>query len=179
MTSSNEALESVADQEPVAPIDEVFRGAERELLSMLYYVTGNLEDARDALQETFVKCWRNRHQCDQVRDLKAWVFRIAMNTGRDLRRTAWNKRRRTMPKDDVMISKNFTPDVAVEQKEELELLRLAILDLRPEEQEVLLLRQNGSMTYEQIAQTIDVPIGTVKTRMRAALHKLNTTFAER
>ena len=53
------------------------------------------EDARDALQETFLKCWRNRHQIDQVTNLRAWVFRIALNTGRDCRKAAWNRRRQS------------------------------------------------------------------------------------
>ena len=46
------------------------------------------------------------------------------------------------------------------------------MELRAEEQEVFLLRQNGQMTYDQIARAINIPVGTVKTRMRLALAKL-------
>jgi RNA polymerase sigma-70 factor (ECF subfamily) len=49
---------------------------------------------------------------------------------------------------------------------------LALLDLRQEEKEVFLLRQNGGLTYEQIAEVRNSPVGTVKTQMRAALQKL-------
>ena len=52
------------------------------------------------------------------------------------------------------------------------------MHLRPEEQEVFLLRQNGEMTYEEIAVALDVPSGTVKTRMRLALSKLREVLAE-
>ena len=64
------------------------------------------------------------------------------------------------------------PDVEAAQNERLVIVRQAIGQLRPEEQEVFLLRQDGQMTYEQIAETISIPLGTVKTRMRLSLMKL-------
>jgi RNA polymerase sigma-70 factor (ECF subfamily) len=65
-----------------------------------------------------------------------------------------------------------------EQDERLTRLRAAMKELRPEEQEVFLLRQNGELTYEEIAQMLDVPTGTVKTRMRLALTRLRGALAE-
>ena len=56
--------------------------------------------------------------------------------------------------------------------EAAEFLRQALLHLRPEEKEVFLLRQNGELTYEQIAELHNRPVGTVKTQMRSALQKL-------
>ena len=55
-------------------------------------------------------------------------------------------------------------------------LRQAVEQLRPEEQEVFLLRQNGDLTYEEIAQAVGAPLGTVKTRMRLALSKLRVSL---
>jgi RNA polymerase sigma-70 factor (ECF subfamily) len=52
------------------------------------------------------------------------------------------------------------------------MLQQAVLKLRAEEQEVFLLRQNGSLTYEQIAEATSLPLGTVKTRMRTAIGQL-------
>ena len=67
------------------------------------------------------------------------------------------------------------PETAVLQEEQLDSLRRALLRLRPEEQEVFLLRQNGGLSYEQIAAAISLPLGTVKTRMRAAIQQLRTS----
>ena len=64
------------------------------------------------------------------------------------------------------------PAQPLEEREDLDRLRRAILDLRSEEKEVFLLRQNGGLTYEQIAEIRNSPVGTVKTQMRAALQKL-------
>ena len=60
----------------------------------------------------------------------------------------------------------------LEDAEDLQRLREAILQLRQEEKEVFLLRQNGNLTYEQIAEIREMPVGTVKTQMCAALSKL-------
>ncbi|MEZ6089600.1 MAG: RNA polymerase sigma factor [Pirellulaceae bacterium] len=153
-------------------LETLFRDAHRELLGTLFYLVGNLEDARDALQETFLKCWRNQEQVESVDNLKAWVFRIALNTGRDLRKTAWRRRREALPEESLMLANAPSPASEIEMREQLDRVRNAVLTLRPEEQEVFLLRQNGELTYEQIAAAINVPIGTVKTRMRAALNHL-------
>ncbi len=59
----------------------------------------------------------------------------------------------------------------------LERLRRAIMELRPDEKEVFLLRQNGELTYDQIAEVRGSPVGTVKTQMRSAVQKLRRQFA--
>jgi RNA polymerase sigma-70 factor (ECF subfamily) len=72
---------------------------------------------------------------------------------------------------------NASPLTALEEQERLQCLRQALLHLRPEEKEVFLLRQNGELTYEQIAELHDRPVGTVKTQMRSALQKLRKILA--
>ena len=64
----------------------------------------------------------------------------------------------------------------MEHQETLEQVRQALMHLRPEEQEVFLLRQNGELTYEQIAELHHRPVGTVKTQMRSALQKLRAVL---
>ena len=61
---------------------------------------------------------------------------------------------------------------ALEDREALDRLRRAILELRQDEKEVFLLRQNGELTYELIAEIRQAPVGTVKAQMRSALMKL-------
>ena len=160
-------------------LEELFAGHQAELLGTLFCLVGNVEDARDALQETFVKCWRRRQSLHEIDNLRAWVFQVALNTGRDLRKTAWRRRRQPSPEiEPMLISREPGPASHLEQQEQLQMLRQALGDLRPEEQEVFLLRQNGHLTYEQIAVAIDIPLGTVKTRMRLALSKLRAVLAE-
>ena len=160
-------------------LEEVFARCQSELMGLLYHMVGNTEDARDAYQDTFVKCWRNRDQVPTVQNLKAWIFRIALNTGRDMRQTAWRRHRRDLPDDESdPAGHSSSPEAAVERTEQMTLIRTAVSQLRSEEKEVFLLRQNAEMTYEEIAEALGIPSGTVKTRMRLALAKLRTALAE-
>ncbi len=154
-------------------LTETFARHQDELLGMLYYQVGNAEDARDALQEAFLKCWRQGAKLGQIGNLKAWVFRVTLNAGRDLRGTAWRRRSRPLTdREATLPSGEPLPEMEVDRREQLDRIRLALFELRAEEQEVFLLRQNAQMTYQQIADSIEIPLGTVKTRMRLALVKL-------
>jgi RNA polymerase sigma factor (sigma-70 family) len=158
-------------------LEDAFLQLQDSLLGTLFYLVGNKEDAQDALQETFVKCWRHRQELPKIRNLRAWIFRLALNTGRDMRSAAWSVRRRQLAEEYSMLeAKAETPDEALTRKEQVEQIRDAIVTLRPEEQEVFLLRQNGEMTYEEIADAMGLPAGTVKTRMRLALSRLRKSL---
>lgn len=156
---------------------ETFDAARQELVSTLTYILGNREDAHDAAQETFLKCWKARHTLDEVQNLRSWVFRVAVNTARDVKGSAWSRRVKTFSGDEMnSTTREPTAQNQIEEAETLEQLRSAIGDLRPDEREVFLLRQNGNMTYDEIAEVRGIPVGTVKTQMRTALIKLRSVL---
>lgn len=158
---------------PDHPVVAAFNGLRDELLSTLLYVLGNRDDAMDAAQEAFLKCWKHRHETDGVQNLRAWIFRVGLNTAKDLQRSAWNRKVKPMVTEEIMLTaRDPAPGLALEDQEAVERLRAAIVSLRPDEKEVFLLRQNGDLTYEQIAEIRNAPVGTVKTQMRTALIKL-------
>jgi len=159
------------------PADEtlvrVFNAMRDELVSTLLYLLGNRDDAQDAAQETFLKCWRFRERVPGVQNLRAWIFRVGLNAAKDYQRSAWNRRAKPfLGEETMLIGRENSPGQMLEDAEDLQRLRAAILELRQEEKEVFLLRQNGNLTYEQIAEIREMPVGTVKTQMRAALQKL-------
>lgn len=162
-----------------AGLERLFATCQGELLGTLYCLLGNAEDARDALQEAFVKCWRHAAELDGVENLRAWVFRVVLNTGRDLRQSAWRRKRRALPEEEAMPCNSASqPGAQIEADERIARLREALAHLRPEEQEVFLLRQNGELTYEEIAAQLGIPVGTAKTRMRCALAHLRSVLRE-
>ncbi|MBI1249668.1 sigma-70 family RNA polymerase sigma factor [bacterium] len=159
-------------------LESHFSGLHGELLGTLYHLLGNMDDAHDCLQETFIKCWRHREQLPEIENVRAWIFRIAVNTGRDMRMTAWRRKRQALGDQEQDVpSSEATPVHHAQRSEQMERLRLAVLELRDEEREVFLLRQNGDLTYEAIAETLSIPLGTVKTRMRMALSNLRQHLA--
>src|SRR5438105_5132882 len=148
-----------------------FNEVRAELVSTLFFMLGNQEDAQDAAQDAFLKCWRARQSLSEVRNFRAWIFRVGLNAAKDLQRSAWRRRARPLagaPEPSVESS----PIDQLADKESLERLRIALLELRPEEKAVFLLRQNGALTYEEIAELRRSPVGTVQTQMRSALQKL-------
>jgi RNA polymerase sigma-70 factor (ECF subfamily) len=150
-----------------------FNNVRTELVSTLFFFLGNYEDAQDAVQEAFIKCWRTRDGLAEVRNVRAWIFRVGLNAAKDLRRNAWRRRARPLSGSNTLVEgSDGSPVKTLEERERQEQLRRALLDLRPEEKEVFLLRQNGCLTYEEIAKLRRAPVGTVKTQMRAALSKL-------
>lgn len=157
---------------------DVFEQNQSGLLGTLFYVVANIEDARDVLQDAFMKCWLHREELPDIENLRAWVYRIALNTARDRRDSAWSRRRESLLGADPMLSPpDQSPEAVLLRDEELGLVRAAILSLQPAEQEVFLLRQNGDLTYEDIAASTGMALGTVKTRMRSALRKMREAVA--
>jgi RNA polymerase sigma-70 factor (ECF subfamily) len=146
-------------------------------MGTLYFLLGNPEDAKDAVQESFIRCWNHREQISEIRNLKAWVFRITYNIGRDIRKTAWRRRRKPLPEDEALLmARAEKPEAKLSQREQVAMIRRHLMSLPDDEKEVFLLRQNGQMTYDQIAQTLGIPTGTAKTRMRRALEKLRESL---
>jgi RNA polymerase sigma factor (sigma-70 family) len=154
---------------------DAFALTRSKMMTALTRMLGSREDALDAAQTAFLKCWRVRSRLGDVRDVTAWVFRVGLNAGRDLRRDAWRRRARPL-----VAAPNLT--AAIPNKtfdhEALERLRAALAGLRPAEREVFLLRQHTNRTYDEIATLCRVPVGTVKTRMRTALIKLRGALSE-
>jgi RNA polymerase sigma-70 factor (ECF subfamily) len=174
---SNEPAGSVADT--AAAFVRAFNEVRAELVSTLFFVLGNHDDAQDAAQDAFLKCWRTQKSLVDVRNIRAWIFRVGLNAAKDLQRNAW--RRRARPLGDNALPEpagSPSPCEILEVREDLDSLRRALFQLRPEEKEVFLLRQNGDLTYEEIADLRRTPVGTIKTQMRSALQKLRRVLKE-
>ena len=162
-----------------AVLVQLFQSFEAELLGMMYHILGNIEDARDACQEAFVRCWNHLDSLHEIQNLRGWVFRIAYNISLDIRKSAWRKRRQPLGEDEANLpAVEQHPDSKMLQTEELNQIRKAIQTLEQDEKEVFLLRQNGEMSFEQVAQTLEIPVGTAKTRMRRAVMKLHEILGE-
>ncbi|MCL2118359.1 MAG: sigma-70 family RNA polymerase sigma factor [Planctomycetaceae bacterium] len=153
---------------------QAFQSFEAELLGTMYHVLGNIEDARDACQEAFVRCWNHKDSLHEIQNIRGWVFRIAYNISFDMCKSVWRKRRQPLGDSKAFLTTaDQPPDSKMLQTEELRQIREAIQSLEPGERDVFLLRQNGEMSFEQVALTLDIPLGTAKGRMRRAVMKLH------
>jgi RNA polymerase sigma-70 factor (ECF subfamily) len=149
------------------------------LVSALSVWLGNFEDAQDVVQDAFLKCWRARDRMPAIRNLRAWIFRVGRNSAKDLQRNAYRRRSRPLSIFRIPVeAPGASPEKMAQDRETQERLRRALLDLRADEREVFLLRQNGSLTFDEIARRRRIPVGTIKNQMRAAVAKLRRALQE-
>jgi len=145
----------------------VDRYADR-LFRLAFALTGNAADAEDVAQETFMGAFRGLRRFEARSSLKTWLMRICVRQAARSRRTAATRRRLGAP------SHERTPGDADTRLDILE----ALDALSPEHREVLLLRERMGMTYQEIAEMLRVPRGTVESRLFRARQALRERLGD-
>ena len=168
--------------------ETLVREHQTRVYNLALRMTGSPEDAMDISQETFLKAWRTLGRFRGDCSLGSWLYRIASNLCIDLMRK--NKRRQT----DKLVSLDDPgedgrplelPDVSGDPQRVLETAegRQAVrdcVDALPEQQrQILLLRELGGLSYEEIARQLGLELGTVKSRIFRARAKLAELLQER
>lgn len=160
------------DQPSFRELIHRFRG---QVYGLCYRMLGQREDAEDATQETFVRVVRNLHRWDPERAFEPWLMTIAGNRCRT--RLAKRMRRPGTLTLDYQIE-----DRSVEQaraKLLTEEIDLALKDIRHDYQTAFLLFHKNEMCYAEIAETLDIPLGTVKTWVHRARRELVVRLRKR
>ncbi len=135
----------------------------------VHRMLGTDEDARDVAQEALVKMLRKLDQYDDRYAFSTWVFGIARNTAIDeLRR----RKRRAWDEPGEIVDPSSTPLQQVAHTERAVALQSALQVIPPMYREVLVLHHFEHLTYAEIADTLDIPIGTVMNRIFRARQKL-------
>lgn len=160
-------------------LEAFFSASQAELLGLLYFQTGSIETARQAFQQCFAECWRNCGSVSEAAPLRAWVFGEALRMGR--RYAPAGPGRALSPPavdDNGQAGRGLSAGQGREHGQRISQLRECLKNLEPDQREVFLLRENGQLSYDEIAQVLEVPLETVKTRMQAALERLRVAAGE-
>ncbi len=165
-------------------IRQLVEAYERPIYHIIWRSVGNSEDARDLTQETFVRAIRALDQFDPTRPFRNWIFRIASNLAIDhLRRRRIRTVSINVDEDDergmrapTLVDPGSRPDEVHEQTWLSEKLAKLVDRLPPEYRMVVHLRHREQLSYEEIAETLDVPLGTVKARLHRAHHRLRALW---
>lgn len=153
---------------------------QKNVYNLCYRMAGNPDDAMDLSQETFLRAWRCLDQYQFASAFSAWLYRLCSNICIDFLRR--RRRQQTVPltfEDADGEEQTYAvpdaqplPEEQVELKLTRETLAAAMAQLLPEHRAVLQLRVVNEMSYEQIADVLDIQIGTVKSRLSRARNQL-------
>ena len=153
---------------------------QKNVYNLCYRMAGDPDDAMDLSQETFLRAWRCLDQYQFASAFSTWLYRLCSNICIDFLRK--RRRQQTVPLTfedaDGEEQTYAVPDVQplpeeqVELKLTREMLAAAMAQLLPEHRAVLQLRVVNEMSYEQIADVLDIQIGTVKSRLSRARNQL-------
>jgi len=158
--------------------DKDFEKLAVPLLDGLYnfarWLCGDPDEARDLVQETLLKALRAFASFQQGTNFSAWMFRILRNTF--LTSRTGLERRNTQQEDEETFADSAvnaeTPEIALIRRADTELVQAAIAQLTPAWQEVVLLADVEEMKYKEIAEALDIPIGTVMSRLARARQQI-------
>lgn len=160
--------------------EELVRLHEKKVYALTLRMCGNPEDARDAAQEAFLSAWRGLPSFRGEAGFSTWLYRLASNAAIDqLRR---NRRQREEASLDA--GEMDTPDQSPGPQEAAEgsELQRAVADglasLSEDHRRILLLREYQALSYDEIAQTLDMDLGTVKSRISRARRALRKILLE-
>jgi RNA polymerase sigma-70 factor, ECF subfamily len=197
---SAEALQAASDEELIAryamaddraSFAALVHRYERELFSYLRRYLGDAELADDVFQATFLQVHLKCQQFEQGRKFRPWLYTIATNQGIDARRR--NRRHKAASLDrhgtsdgsddlgalvNLLASADPGPALALEADERREWIRREV-DALPDvlRTSVVLVYYQG-LKYREAAEVLGVPVGTVKSRLHAALHKLHANWTQ-
>lgn len=142
---------------------------------------GDLQLAEEAAQEAFLRAWLKLASYRPEFPFRSWVYRIAMNAAIDVLR----REKPTAELDDrhqsVKAAKpppRHDPEAAVERKESAEAIHRAVMGLPPASRAAFILREYAGYSYAEIGDALDIPLGTVMSRLSFARRKLREDLAE-
>lgn len=162
MLQPTPASPAVPDMERI--VDQYGTG----LLRMCYLYLKDMQLAEDAVQDTFLKVYRNYGQFNGGAGEKTWVTRIAINVCKDYLRTAWRRR------VNVVEELNDIPDAEGPHAAEDGALLNEVMALKPKYREVLLLYYYQDLKISEIAKVLGAPESTISVRLKRAREQLKS-----
>lgn len=143
-------------------LNTVITSWEKPILRLCFAILGDTALAEDAVQETFFKAWKSydRFRADAAE--KTWITRIAVNTCKDLLKSAWARN------TDRSVTPELLPEGSVPFEERDDTVTRAVMSLQPGLKEVTLLHWYQGMTLEEMGRVLHLPRSTINYRLKKA-----------
>ncbi len=166
----------------VSAFESLVSSCQNRLFHAMVHVTGSLEEAEDVVQEAFVQAYLKLDTFQMNSRFYTWVYRIAFNN-------ALSRKRRKKPAFSLEQSREQTGGEPVSpldnaeerliQTEQIAAVQAAIKELSDDHRIILVLRDMQNMSYEDIAEILGMPMGTVRSRLNRARGQLRVLLEKR
>jgi len=184
MASSDEELVARSRGGDVDSFNQLVTRWERPIYALAYRVIGREEDARDVCQETFLRAFRALGGFKGQAKFSSWLYRITLNLCRD-----WIRRERRTPiaqapegVDLIELASESAPSESIEElvarREMGRAIARVMAELPDEQRTAIILKEYHGLTFQEIADLLDCPLSTVKTRLYQGLTVIRRQLTE-
>jgi RNA polymerase sigma-70 factor (ECF subfamily) len=185
-TRSDEELVARATAGDLESFNQLVSRWERPIYALAYRTLGREEDARDVVQEAFLRAYRGLKGFKGQAKFSSWLYRITLNLCRD-----WIRRERRTPivqppagtdpstYADEQVAPTTSVEELVAQRQMSEAVAQAMAELPDEQRTAILLKEYHGLTFQEIADTLQCPLSTVKTRLYQGLSVLRRRLERR
>lgn len=157
---------------------EIVKKWERKIFALCFGMLGREDEAGDAAQETFIAAFRYLKNFRGEARVSSWLHRIAVNQCLTTKRRTKTRSEsflddETNTEDKVFVAPpHFLPSKTAEQDERSRLIRQAVVSLPPDLRQVIVMKEFEEMTFQEISDTLGLPLSTIKSRVYTALKQL-------
>lgn len=144
----------------------------QKLFGYLWRFSDSSHTAEELFQETLIKVWKGFNKYNERKKFSAWLFTIAHNVAMDSLRSRKNNVTFTSLEQIENIKSSIRPDEEIMEEERLKQIDEIVNGLSEKQKEVFLLRQNGEVSFREIAEITDQPLNTVLSHMRYAVKNI-------
>ncbi len=175
---TDEQLVEAALKENPDAFGEIVKRWERKIFALCFGMLRREEDARDAAQETFIAAYRNLGNFRGDAKVSSWLHRIAVNQCLTKQRRSKVRAESYLEDETVGNELKFatpshlSPARTTEQNERHLLVRQAVSSLPEDLREVIVMKEFNDMTFQEISDSLEIPLSTVKSRVYTALKQL-------
>ena len=180
---ADEQLVELASGDDPEAFGEIVRRWERKIFALCFGMLTREDEARDATQETFIAAYRNIGRFRGEAKVSSWLHRIAVNQCLTVKRRARSRAEEYLDDDSgeserIFVAPiSFSPGNEAEQTERLRVVRQAVGSLPVDLRQVVVMKEFEEMTFQEISETLELPLSTVKSRLYTALKQLKMNMS--
>ena len=175
---TDEQLVELAIAENPNAFGEIVKRWERKIFALCFGMLSREEEAKDAVQETFIAAFRNLKNFRGDAKVSSWLHRIAVNQCLTTMRRTKSRSESFLDDEDDSADKVFVapsskmPSRMAEQDERLTLVRQAVNALPVDLRQIIVMKEFEEMTFQEISEALEMPLSTVKSRLYTGLKQL-------